>query len=88
MGMIDMVKDRREARSIVKQEQSIVKKEPSENTTYENTTVEIKNQIHGIISAMAISESSEKLEGLGENIFQKQAMENRNFFKAKKYVLR
>ena len=88
MGMIDMVKDRREARSIVKQEQSIVKKEPSENTTYENTIVEIKNQIHGIISAMAISESSEKLEGLGENIFQKQAMENSNFFKAKKYVLR
>ena len=88
MGMIDMVKDRREARSIVKQEQSIVKKEPSENTTYENTTVEIKNQIHGIISVMAVSESSEKLEGLGENIFQKQAMENRNFFKAKKYVLR
>lgn len=41
----------------MKQKQEIIKKEPSENTIYENMIAQIKNQIHGIVSKMDISEN-------------------------------
>lgn len=55
--MIDILKDIRDARSILKQEEEIVKKEPSENIICENTIVEIKNPIFAIISGIDISEN-------------------------------
>lgn len=51
--------------------------------------VEIKDQIHGIISTMGTSEKRiEELEDLTEEIFKKGARYGKHFFKAKNYGLR